>query len=191
MGLVSLWRKRNIVILLIIFITVTLLSITFPTNKQITKEAPAEEEPGPDKQLKDIKLTLFSNNEEVNWLIQSGVISSFNKEGYLELSPLKIEALNPEKKETLYSISASKATYQTSTGIMKVTGPVIIKQDEMELEMDYLDLKTANNHFTGKGDVNFNSPFFQISGQGFEADLNLGIISFWGTETQQVYLNWE
>lgn len=150
-----------------------------------------EEENTPDRQLRDIKLTIFSNNKEVNWVIHSGVINNFNEEGYLELAPLEIEALNPGSQEKLYFISAVEATYYTSSGIMEIQGPVNLEKDELELQADFLRLKSAGSYFTGQGNVEYSSPSFQITGQGFEADLELGIISFWGSGNQQAYLTWE
>ena len=179
------------VIMVVLIISSALMVIYLQQKSEKARDIALKEgQQNSDRDFKDIRLTVYGSGEqELRWLINSGFVESSGSDGnYLYFSPLEIAVLNPEIEEIIYDISAAEASLYTVSGKLKLEGPVLLKQDELKLSMDTLQLEDGAGKFYGRGNISFSSPSFQLSGQYLEADLDLDIISVSGDGSKQAYL---
>lgn len=149
--------------------------------------ASSERDTIPESKFKDIDLTVFNEDNSVNWQIEASDITSFSQGELLKLSPLNLTAYD-KNDEILYTITADYCNYRSAQGEMDIIGSVVMEKDELRMLTAHLDWDKDEELIRGSGGVSFTSPSYQLTGGMFQATTDFSRITVYKGNKEQAAL---
>lgn len=85
-----------------------------------------------------------------------------------------------EAGQLMQRLNAQEGWLANNQGVLRLIGPVVIKNQDYQLSMNELDLDLNQGLFTAQGEINFTANRVQITAEKLDADFRLTKIHFSG-----------
>ncbi|GAB6099439.1 hypothetical protein JCM16358_13180 [Halanaerocella petrolearia] len=144
--------------------------LTSQPQGKISKE-PVQDEKGPETELEDAAITLYSEDDSTKWRLSAQSISRFKEPKRIELNQIRATVYQAEKE--VISLIAEKGDFDPRTGFLSLHGSLTIQSQQKIVKADHLKWNQAQNQLTGRGNVVIKQPGLKITGDSFISQVDL------------------
>lgn len=172
-------RTKLVIFLLIVLIfgAFFFLDRVFISRDEPSPNVQPELEEIPENLFREVQISYYGKNNR--YKVDTQITEIVQQSGM----DVNFKDLHAELKETgrlIHKLQAREGLLTNDQGILRLTGPVVIKNEGYHLSMDKLDLDLNQGLFTAQGEINFTADQIEINAQKMDADFGLTKIHFSG-----------